>query len=248
MSDLIVLSNVSKIYDGDASQTALTNINLSIASGQFVAVMGPSGNGKSTLLNVIAGLDTPTQGDVTVDNVRVNRLGEAALARYRRARLGLVFQFFNLLNQLTVLENVILPAQLIGSRPQVARMRARQLLDQLGIADKAGAYPARLSGGQRQRVAIARALINQPVVLLADEPTGALDSHSGESVMDLLAEIHRQGQTVVMVTHDARLASTYSSRVISLRDGRVVDNAALETRPVQAPSDLLHMRTEGVDL
>lgn len=248
MSDLIELSNVSKIYDGEASQTALAKVSLSIAAGQFVAVMGPSGSGKSTLLNMIAGLDKPTQGDVLVDSVRVNRLSEAALARYRRARLGFVFQFFNLLNQLTVLENVMLPAQLVGSSSQVARARARQLLDQLGIADKASAYPARLSGGQRQRVAIARALINQPVVLLADEPTGALDSHSGDSVMDLLAEIHRQGQTVVMVTHDARLASTYSSRVISLRDGRVVDDAALETRPIQAPSDLLHIRTGEIDL
>ena len=244
MSDLIEMANVSKVYNGGASQTALSNISVGIPSGQFVAVMGQSGSGKSTLLNLIAGLDRPTQGEVLVDNIRVNHLSEAALARYRRSRLGFVFQFFNLLNQLTVLDNVLLPAQLIGAGQRSAKERARQLLDQLSIADKANTFPARLSGGQRQRVAIARALINRPAVLLADEPTGALDSRSGDSVMDLLATINQQGQTLVMVTHDARIASAYASRIISLRDGRIVDDAVLEARPGKVASDLLHIRAE----
>jgi len=244
MSDLIELSNVSKAYNRGANQTALAGVTLSVPAGQFAAVMGPSGSGKSTLLNLVAGLDRPTQGAVRVDGVTVNRLGEAALARYRRARLGFVFQFFNLLDQMTVLDNVLLPAQLAGLKPRTARERAHHLLDRLGIADKARAYPGRLSGGERQRVAIARALVNQPSVLLADEPTGALDSRSGDAVMELLAQIHRGGQTVLLVTHDARLAAANASRIITLRDGRVVDDALLREPMAQAPSDLLRMHTE----
>ena len=247
MSDVIELSNVSKVYNGGASQSALTNVMLSVPSGQFVAVMGPSGSGKSTMLNLIAGLDRPTRGEVRVDDMQVSRLGEAALARYRRARLGFIFQFFNLLDQLTVLENVLLPAQLAGVKPRAAQTRADELLDQLGIADTAKSYPGRLSGGQRQRVAIARALINQPAVLLADEPTGALDSRSGEAVMDLLAQINRRGQTVVLVTHDAKLATAYATRVISLRDGRVEDDAQLQAPSAQMPSELLHLHPEEVE-
>jgi putative ABC transport system ATP-binding protein len=247
VSDVIELSNVSKVYNGGASQTALTGVTLNVPAGQFVAVMGPSGSGKSTLLNLIAGLDRPTQGEVYVDGVPVSRLGEAALARYRRTRLGFVFQFFNLLDRLTVLDNVLLPAQLAGVKPRTAQARAHQLLDQLGIPETAKAYPGRLSGGQRQRVAIARALINQPAVLLADEPTGALDSRSGDAVIDLLAGINRQGQTVVLVTHDARLAAAAASRVVSVRDGRIVDDALLKAPTSQAPSDLLHIRSEEVE-
>ena len=246
VSNVIELSNVSKVYNGGARLTALADVTLSIPAGQLVAVMGPSGSGKSTLLNLLAGLDRPTQGEVRVDGVIVNRLGEAALARYRRARLGFVFQFFNLLEHLSVLDNVLLPAQLAGMRSRVARDRGRQLLAQLGIADKASVYPARLSGGQRQRVAIARALINQPAVLLADEPTGALDSRSGDAVMDVLADVNRQGQTVVLVTHDARLATAYSQRVISIRDGQVVDDAQMADSGTHAASDLLHVRPEEV--
>jgi putative ABC transport system ATP-binding protein len=235
---------VSKIYSGSLNQVALTNLNLQIPAGQFAAVMGPSGSGKSTLLNLIAGLDRPTQGTIRVNGTQVTSLGEAALARFRRTQLGFVFQFFNLLNQLTVMDNVLLPAQLAGLRPRVAQTRARQLLDQLGIADRARAYPGQLSGGQRQRVALARALINQPTVLLADEPTGALDSHSGKAVLDLLAQINQNGQTVVLVTHDAALAAAYASRIVSLRDGRMEDDALLQTRSNQSPADLLHLHTE----
>jgi putative ABC transport system ATP-binding protein len=243
VNELISLADVTKVYRG-AEQTALAGVSLSIPAGQFAAVMGPSGSGKSTLLNMIAGLDRPTRGEVQVDGVSVNRLGEAALARYRRAKLGFVFQFFNLLDRLTVLDNVLLPAQLAGLRPQVAKERARELLDQLGIAGKAKAYPGRLSGGERQRVAIARALINRPAVLLADEPTGALDSHTGEVVMDLLAQIHRGGQTVLLVTHDTRLAASYAARVLTMRDGRIVDDAPLAPSASQAPSALLRVHTE----
>jgi putative ABC transport system ATP-binding protein len=247
VSEFIQLTDVSKVYDGGAKQTALAGVTLGIPAGQFVAVMGPSGSGKSTLLNLIAGLDRPTRGEVRVDGVAVDRLGEAALARYRRASLGFVFQFFNLLDQLTVLENVLLPAQLAGMKPRVAQGRARELLDQLGIAGAAGAYPARLAGGQRQRVAIARALVNQPAVVLADEPTGALDSRSGEDVMDLLAQINRRGQTVVLVTHDARLAAASAARVVSLRDGRIVDDARLQAPTARVPADLLQLRPEEVE-
>jgi putative ABC transport system ATP-binding protein len=244
MSDLIALSNVSKTYTRAASQTALAGVTLGIPAGQFAAIMGPSGSGKSTLLNLIAGLDRPTSGEVRVDGVSLGGLGEAALARYRRARVGFVFQFFNLLDQLTVFDNVLLPAQLAGMKRRVARARTRELLDQLGIADKAKAYPGRLSGGQRQRVALARALVNQPAVVLADEPTGALDSRSGEAVMDLLAQINQAGQAVVLVTHDARLAATYTARIITLRDGRVVDDAQLQAPTNQAPSTLLRLRAD----
>jgi putative ABC transport system ATP-binding protein len=240
---LISLTDVTKVYR-NAGQTALAGVSLNIPSGQFAAAMGPSGSGKSTLLNMIAGLDRPTRGEVRVDDVSVNRLGEAALARYRRAKLGFVFQFFNLLDRLTVLDNVLLPAQLVGLKPRVAQERAHTLLAQLGIAEKARAYPGRLSGGERQRVAIARALINQPAVLLADEPTGALDSRSGEAVMDMLAQIHREGQTVLLVTHDAKLAASYASRVLTMRDGRIVDDALLSPPEAQAASDLLRLRNE----
>jgi putative ABC transport system ATP-binding protein len=246
MNELIALAGVTKIYRG-AGQTALTDITLSIPTGQFAAVMGPSGSGKSTLLNMVAGLDRPTRGEVQVDGVKVNRLSEAALARYRRAKLGFVFQFFNLLDRLNVLDNVLLPAQLCGVKPRVAQGRAHELLDQLGIAEKARAYPGRLSGGERQRVAIARALINQPTVLLADEPTGALDSRSGEVVMDLLARIHRDGQTVLLVTHDAKLAASYASRVLTMRDGRIVDDAHLSPPAPHEPSALLRVHTEEAD-
>jgi putative ABC transport system ATP-binding protein len=242
-SELIALADVTKVYRG-AGQTALADITLSIPAGQFAAVMGPSGSGKSTLLNMIAGLDRPTQGEVQVDGVNVTRLSEAALARYRRAKLGFVFQFFNLLDRLNVLDNVLLPAQLRGVKPRVAQERARQLLDQLGIAEKARAYPGRLSGGERQRVAIARALINQPAVLLADEPTGALDSRSGETVMDLLARVHQGGQTVLLVTHDTKLAASYASRVLTMRDGRIVDDAQLAPPAPQSAAALLRIHGE----
>jgi putative ABC transport system ATP-binding protein len=243
MSDVITLTDVSKTYNNGSDQKALAQVALTVPSGQLVAIMGPSGSGKSTLLNLIAGLDRPSQGTVQVDGVRIDTLSEGALARFRRKRLGFVFQFFNLLDQLSVLDNVLLPAQLAGMKARTAHARARELLEQLGIAGTARSYPSRLSGGQRQRVAIARALINRPAVVLADEPTGALDSRSGEAVMDLLTQINQRGQTVVLVTHDARLATAYASRVISLRDGMVVDDALLATPTRRPPGDLMQVRS-----
>src|SRR5579885_2250683 len=176
---LVELIDVTKIYDAASSQRALDGVSLRIAAGKITAVMGPSGSGKSTLLNLVAGIDRATGGRIVVDGLEITRLGETALARYRRARVGLIFQFFNLLNNLTVLDNVLIPAQLAGMPRREAQTRAHTLLENLGIAEQSHKYPARLSGGQRQRVAIARALINRPALLLADEPTGALDSRSG---------------------------------------------------------------------
>jgi putative ABC transport system ATP-binding protein len=224
-NSLVELVDVTKIYDAASSQRALDGVSLRIAAGKITAVMGPSGSGKSTLLNLVAGIDRASGGKIVVDGLEITRLGETALARYRRAKVGLVFQFFNLLNNLTVLDNVLIPAQLAGVGAGEADRRARELLEQLGIAEQARKYPARLSGGQRQRVAIARALVNSPVLLLADEPTGALDTHSGEQVLDLFRDLNSAGQTIVLVTHDPRLAERYADRIVTLVDGTVATNA-----------------------
>jgi putative ABC transport system ATP-binding protein len=243
VSAMVQLQDATRVYDGGAERTALDHVTLDIEAGEFAAVMGPSGSGKSTLLNLVAGLDRPTSGRVLVDGTDLTGQGEASLARFRRRRLGMVFQFFHLLPSLTVLENVLIPAQLAGVRPARAESRARELLARLSIEDTAGRFPARLSGGQQQRVAIARALINEPPLLLADEPTGALDSASGTQVMELLRDLHRDGQTVLLVTHDARLAARYAERVVSLIDGQVIDDARLEA-PSAAAQDLVRVRTQ----
>jgi putative ABC transport system ATP-binding protein len=224
MEKLIELTAVSKVYDGGGEHPALDSISLGIEAGDATAVMGPSGSGKSTLLNVIGGLDRPTRGRIVVDGTDLSRLNEAALARFRRTRVGIVFQFFNLLNNLSALDNVMIPAQLAGAGAGDARRRAADLLERLDMAGYRNQYPARLSGGQRQRIAIARALVNNPALLLADEPTGALDSRAGEQVMSILTELHRNGQTVVLVTHDERLARANASRVVRLIDGAVVSD------------------------
>ncbi len=245
MTRLVELTDIRKVYDGGAQHAALNGISLGVDRGEFLAVMGPSGSGKSTLLNLVAGLDRPTSGRVLVDGRDLGRAGEAELARYRRSRVGFVFQFFNLLGSLTVLENVMVAAQLAGRSSTAARQRARELLAQLGIADQAARYPARLSGGQQQRVAIARALVNRPLMLLADEPTGALDSRSGEQVMELLVDLNRGGQTVLLVTHDAKLAARYAGRVVSLVDGRVADDVVLQPSAA-SPAEVLRVRVEQV--
>ncbi|MBV9328204.1 MAG: ABC transporter ATP-binding protein [Chloroflexi bacterium] len=241
MSALVRLTDVTKVYQGGLTG-ALNGVSLTVEKGEFTAIMGPSGSGKSTLLNLVAGLDWPTSGRVAVGGTDLGTLGEAGLARFRRNHIGFVFQFFYLLPNLTALENVLLPAQLKGT---VATARARELFEQLGIDDVADRYPARLSGGQQQRVAIARALINQPTLLLADEPTGALDTHSGAHVMDLLVQLQRAGQTVLLVTHDAKLATRHAARVISVRDGKIVDDATLDTAERAAP-EVLRVRSEEV--
>jgi putative ABC transport system ATP-binding protein len=203
----------------------LDQLSLQVGEGEFVAVMGPSGSGKSTLLNLVAGLDRPSSGSITVDGTALDGLSEADLARFRRSHIGFVFQFFHLLNNLSVLDNILIAAQLTGAEEAPSRERAQQLLNELGIGAKEREYPAKLSGGERQRVAIARALINRPAVLLADEPTGALDSRSGQQVMELLMAFNQRGQTILVATHDLELASTYARRRISIHDGRLIGDS-----------------------
>src|SRR2546423_6394186 len=240
MSELVRLTDVTKVYQGGVTG-ALSGVSLATDAGEFTAVMGPSGSGKSTLLNLIAGLDRPTSGSVMVGGTDLGRLGESGLARFRRDRIGFVFQFFHLLPNLTALENVLIPAQLKSRVSAAAAGRA--LMSRLGIGDVADRYPSRLSGGQQQRVAVARALINQPKLLLADEPTGALDTKSGDQVMALFAELHQEGQTIVLVTHDPKLATRYAARVISMLDGRVIDDARLETT-ARKTADVIRVRSE----
>ncbi|MEV5944051.1 ABC transporter ATP-binding protein [Streptomyces sp. NPDC051994] len=215
---MIDVREATKKYDD--GPPALAGV-LSVASSDFVAILGHCGSGKSTLLNLIAGLDKPSSGSVTVDGTRVEQLGEARSAKYRRASIGMVFQFFNLLDDLPVLDNVMVPAQLAGTGKGEAKRRAVELLDSLGIERHVKAYPQRLSGGQRQRVAVAKALMNKSALLLADEPTGALDSSSVEDVRQLLLDLNAEGQTILLVTHDVQLAATTAHRTIELVDGAV---------------------------
>jgi len=232
MEALIELSEVTKRYGNDG-HPAVDRVSLTVARGEAVAVMGPSGSGKSTLLNVIAGLDRPTAGTVTVAGQRIDTLGETGVARFRRREIGMIFQFFNLLDDLTVADNVLLPAQLAGVRTAAARARTAELLAALRIERHANAYPARLSGGERQRVAIARALVNRPALLLADEPTGALDTATGDEIGALLLDLNSSGQTMVLVTHNPDLAARYASRTVQLVDGRIADDR-LSADPISA--------------
>jgi putative ABC transport system ATP-binding protein len=225
---VVRLEAVHKEY-GDS--IALAGVSLEIRAGEAVAVMGPSGSGKSTLLNLIAGLDRPTSGSVVVHGNDLGKLNERGLALYRRRQIGMIFQFFNLLDDLPALDNVALAAQLTGVKAAQARKRALELLDELGVAGRRNIYPAQLSGGERQRVAVARALMNRPAVLLADEPTGALDSRAGEQVMDLLLDLNQIGQTLLMVTHDERLAARCASRLVEVADGQVTHERTLERTP-----------------
>jgi putative ABC transport system ATP-binding protein len=238
MSALLEARGLARTYDsGGAPVPALDGVDLTIERGEFVAVMGPSGCGKSTLLNLLAGLDRPSAGEVWLDGSRVDQLSETALARLRRRRLGFVFQFFNLLPMLTVSENVELPLLLAGRRRRQARRTARRMLDELGIGDKADSAPGQLSGGQQQRVALARALANQPDLVMGDEPTGSLDSASAGEVLGLLRAAHARGQTLLVATHDARVAAS-ADRVVTMRDGRVTRDRHLEaSRPVTLPFD-----------
>jgi putative ABC transport system ATP-binding protein len=229
MDALVRIDNVTKRYDHDG-QPAVDRVSLELAPGEAVAVMGPSGSGKSTLLNLIAGLDKPTSGTVTVAGERVDRLSETGVARFRRRRIGMIFQFFNLLDDLTVADNVLLPAQLAGMGRGQARARAGELLAALRIERYRDAYPGRLSGGERQRVAIARALVNRPELLLADEPTGALDTATGEEIGRLLLDLNESGQTLILVTHNPDLAARYARRVVQIVDGQVTSDAATGAR------------------
>ncbi|GAA1576211.1 ABC transporter ATP-binding protein [Kribbella karoonensis] len=222
---VVQLTAVRKEY---GESVALDGVSLEIHAGEAVAVMGPSGSGKSTLLSMVAGLDRPTSGSVVVHGDDLGALDEKGLALFRRRRIGMIFQFFNLLDDLSALDNVALAAQLTGTSAAPARKRALELFEELGIASRRNTYPAQLSGGERQRVAVARALMNRPAILLADEPTGALDTRAGEQVMDLLLDLNQIGQTLLLVTHDQQLATRCASRVIDFVDGQVAAERSLE--------------------
>jgi ABC-type lipoprotein export system ATPase subunit len=211
---------------GEGLVRAVDGVDLDIDAGETVAVMGPSGCGKSTLLHLLGGLDRPSDGEMSLNGRRIDDIGEKALARMRRTDVGFVFQAFHLMEELTAIENVELSALLAGRSPRAARRRAEELLEQVGLAARARFLPAALSGGQRQRVAIARALCNDPLVVLADEPTGNLDSAATLDVLRLFERLHESGQTLVIVTHDTRIAAT-ADRMISMRDGAFVDETRL---------------------
>ena len=202
---------------------ALRGMTLTMDEGEFVAIMGPSGSGKSTLVNVVAGLDRPSEGEVVLAGEPLVGRDDSELARIGRRHIGIVFQFFNLLEGMTALDNVALPAMIAGMRRKPAETRARDLLDLLGLSDKAASAPGVLSGGQRQRLAIARALANKPTLLLADEPTGALDTEGGAEVLELFRRLHADGQAILLVTHDNRVAAT-ADRIVKMRDGRLDDD------------------------
>jgi putative ABC transport system ATP-binding protein len=219
---MIDLQGVSKTVDsGGHPLTILHPLDYSIASGEFVAIVGPSGSGKSTLLGLLAGLDAPTTGSIVIDGVDITTLGEDALAALRGKKIGFVFQFFHLVPSLTAIENVQVPMEIAGRRDAFAR--AKQLIEEVGLTDRAHHYPSQLSGGEQQRVAIARALANDPPIVFADEPTGNLDSTTGRHIMDMLLAVRRTRRTtLVLVTHDADLAALADSRLV-LRDGRRVE-------------------------
>jgi len=218
---LIELKDVSKLYGfGDATSVALDEVNLTIEQGECVAVMGPSGSGKSTLMNVIGLLDRPTHGDYYLSDKNVSRLGKNQRARYRRDRIGFIFQAFNLLPRLTALDNVSLPLLYKGTSTGKRNRQAWDMLERVGLGDRAYYYPSQLSGGQVQSVAIARALVNNPALIIADEPTGNLDTGSSRLVMELLSEIHKTGNTVIFVTHNPEL-TRYATRVVYMQDGAI---------------------------
>ena len=241
---LMRTSKLVKVYRADGvTVEAVRGVDIELGIGEFVAIMGPSGSGKSTLLHVLGGLEPATSGEIWLRGQRVDGLSTAAWAILRRQHIGFVFQFFNLLSNMTVGDNVELPALLAGTTPRQARKRREELLAELGIAGKAGAAPARLSGGEQQRVALARALANEPSVLLADEPTGNLDSSNTRDVLRLLRRAHDGGQAILMVTHDARVASL-ADRVINLYDGMVADDARIVPIPrtMNGVADVLELR------
>jgi ABC-type lipoprotein export system ATPase subunit len=216
-----------KEYGREASLVrAVDQVDLDVPAGETLAVMGPSGCGKSTLLHLLGGLDRPSAGEIWLAGQRIDQMSERRMAALRRDAVGFVFQAFHLMDELTAVENVELPALLAGRSPRAARRRATELLDQVGLADRARHLPSQLSGGQRQRAAIARALANAPLIVLADEPTGNLDTEATLDVLQLFESLHASGQTLVIVTHDARIAAT-ADRLISMRDGAFVDDTRL---------------------
>jgi putative ABC transport system ATP-binding protein len=226
-ASLLSCRDLRKTYGKDAGLVrAVDGVDLDVATGEIVAIMGPSGCGKSTLLHLLGGLDRPSGGEVRLAGQRVDQMSERALARLRQDAVGFVFQAFHLMDELTAVENVELPALLAGRPARTARRRATELMERVGLAERAGFLPTALSGGQRQRVAIARALAGEPLVVLADEPTGNVDSAATLEVLRLFESLHAAGQTLVIVTHDARIAAT-ADRMISMRDGIFIDETRL---------------------
>ncbi len=228
-SPLISAHEVERVFKGDGVPVhSLRGVDLEIQPAELVAVMGASGSGKSSLLHILAGLDRPTSGEVRLLGERIDNRSEAELAKLRRRHIGVVFQSFNLISNLTVADNIELPALVAGMGAAEARHRRNELLERLGISDKANTAPSKLSGGQQQRVAVARALINRPTILLADEPTGNLDTKTTRDVLSLLRECNIEGQAIVLVTHDSRVASI-ASRVLTLSDGVIAKETALSS-------------------
>jgi putative ABC transport system ATP-binding protein len=228
---LIQTENLTKIYgSGETAVTALDHVNLKVETGEFVAIMGPSGCGKSTLLHLLGGLDRPSEGGVSIEGIDIADMKDDDLTKLRRRKMGFVFQFFNLIPVLNAVENASLPVTLDGIKPADAKKRAAEWLARFGLGDRLNSRPDQLSGGQQQRVAVARALVAEPALILADEPTGNLDTRSGDEIAALLRDVTKKyGRTVVMVTHDPRIAA-YADRIIFLKDGKVVDETNLERK------------------
>jgi putative ABC transport system ATP-binding protein len=228
---IIQTKGLTKIYgSGVTAVTALDHVNVKVNAGEFVAIMGPSGCGKSTLLHLIGGLDRPSEGSIAIEDTPIAQMSDDDLTRLRRRKMGFVFQFFNLIPVLNAVENASLPVTLDGVRPAEAKKRAGEWLSRFGLGDRLTSRPDQLSGGQQQRVAIARALVAEPALILADEPTGNLDTRSGDEIASILSQVTKQyDRTVLMVTHDPRIAA-YADRIIFLKDGKVVDETNLERK------------------
>jgi len=237
---IVEVRELTKVYgQGDTSVTALDHVSLTVEQGEFVAVMGPSGCGKSTLLNLVGGLDKPSDGQVLIDDIDIATMKDQSITQLRRRRLGFVFQFFNLIPVLTTVENAALPLTLDGAKPAEANERARDWLRKVGLGDKLESRPDQLSGGQQQRVAVARALVTDPALVLADEPTGNLDSRSADEIANLLKQAAEEwGRAIVMVTHDALIAS-HARRIVFMRDGRIVDDVKLGEDPIGQTRDAM---------